>query len=65
MRFDPLIKAGATARIYAPVAMNECKCRMIACPEAATIANQIVYRKDINDAKELAEAEFEYSAIGL
>jgi UDPglucose 6-dehydrogenase len=103
---DLLTKAGATIRVYDPVAMNECKRRMAARPDAATIAKQIVYSNDmyealldadalllvtewkqfrmpsfgvmkksmknaliidgrnIYDAKELAEAGFEYSAIG-
>ena len=103
---DLLTKAGATIRVYDPVAMNECKRRMAARPDAAAIAKQIVYSNDmyealldadalllvtewkqfrmpsfgvmkksmknaliidgrnIYDAKELAEAGFEYSAIG-
>jgi UDPglucose 6-dehydrogenase len=103
---DKLVKAGATVRVYDPVAMNECKRRMAGRPDAATIASQIVYCNDmyealldadalllvtewkqfrmpsfgvmkksmknaliidgrnIYDPKELAEAGFEYSAIG-
>ena len=114
---DLLTKAGATVRVFDPVAMNECKRRMAAKEEAekaagnaagtaAGTAAQIVYCNDmyealldadalllvtewkqfrmpsfgvmkksmknaliidgrnIYDAKELAEAGFEYSAIG-
>ena len=103
---DKLVKAGATVRVYDPVAMNECKRRMAARDDAAAIAKQIVYCNDmyealldadalllvtewkqfrmpsfgvmkksmknaliidgrnIYDAKELADAGFEYSAIG-
>ncbi len=103
---DLLTKAGATVRVYDPVAMNECKRRMAGREDAAAIAKQLVYCDDmyealldadalllvtewkqfrmpsfgvmkksmknaliidgrnIYDAKELAEAGFEYSAIG-
>ena len=110
---DLLTKAGATVRVFDPVAMNECKRRMAAKEEAekaagnaAGTAAQIVYCNDmyealldadalllvtewkqfrmpsfgvmkksmknaliidgrnIYDAKELAKAGFEYSAIG-
>ena len=43
---DLLTKAGAVVRVYDPVAMNECKRRMAARGDAATIASQIVYCKN-------------------
>ena len=103
---DLLVKAGAVVRVYDPVAMNECKRRMVARDDAAAIVKRIVYCNDmyealldadalllvtewkqfrvpsfgvmkksmknaliidgrnIYDPKELAEAGFEYSAIG-
>lgn len=94
---DLLTKAGATVRVYDPVAMNECKRRV---GDVVTYCNDmyealldadalllvtewkqfrmpsfgvmkksmknalIIDGRNIYDAKELAEAGFEYSAIG-
>lgn len=94
---DLLTKAGATVRVYDPVAMNECKRRVgdivIYCndmyealldADALLLVTEwkqfrmpsfgvmkksmknaiIIDGRNIYDAKELAEAGFEYSAIG-
>lgn len=95
---DLLTKAGATVRVYDPVAMNECKRRVgdivtycndmyevLLDADALLLVTEwkqfrmpsfgvmkksmrnalIIDGRNIYDAKELAEAGFEYSAIGV
>ena len=94
---DKLVKAGATVRVYDPVAMNECKRRVgdivtycndmyeaLLDADALLLVTEwkqfrmpsfgvmkksmknalIIDGRNIYDPKELAEAGFEYSAIG-
>lgn len=44
---DELIKAGAIVKVYDPIAMDECKCR---------IGNQVEYAKDMYDVVVDADA---------
>lgn len=44
---DPLLKAGATVKVYDPVAMNECRRR---------IGDSVIYATDMYDAAEGADA---------